>query len=80
MSLFKLLTNVHANRSEDWHDVDIPIHEFLLSWRGKLVEHRIEMNTGMIKGLGISYSGRHLSGSTNDFSIDLSTISAHRCI
>lgn len=77
---FKFLTNMHTNRSEDWHDVDIPIHEFLLSWRGKLVEHKIEMNTGMIQGLGISYSGRHLPGATSDFSLDLSRISGRRSI
>ncbi|GMH33641.1 hypothetical protein BSKO_01475 [Bryopsis sp. KO-2023] len=65
-------------RSEEWHDVDIPFHEFLLTWKGRLVQHRVEMNMSRVKGVGVSFAGRLLPGGAGRFSLDIASISAQR--
>ncbi|GAB4817331.1 hypothetical protein N2152v2_004377 [Parachlorella kessleri] len=44
-------------REGEWTDVEIPLDRFLLTWRGKLVETRVEMNPKRILSLGISLAG-----------------------
>lgn len=44
-------------REGEWQDVEIPLQRFLLTWRGKLVETRVEMNPRRVISLGISLAG-----------------------
>ena len=44
-------------REGEWTDVEIPLDRFLLTWRGKLVETRVEMNPKRVLSLGISLAG-----------------------
>lgn len=44
-------------RKGEWQEVEIPLDRFLLTWRGKLVETRMEMNPARITSIGISLAG-----------------------
>jgi hypothetical protein len=50
-------TRCTACRQGEWMDVEVPLERFLLTWRGKLVETRVEMNPKRILSLGISLAG-----------------------
>jgi NADH dehydrogenase [ubiquinone] 1 alpha subcomplex assembly factor 1 len=41
----------------EWSEVEIPLDRFLLTWRGKVIEQRVEMNPGRITGIGVSLAG-----------------------
>ena len=42
------------SRNEAWHDVRIPLHGFVLTWKGKIVPEVTQMNHSKIMSLGMS--------------------------
>ena len=42
----------------EWSEVEIPLTRFLLTWRGKVVEEKVELNAKRVTTLGISLAGR----------------------
>lgn len=44
-------------RAGEWTEVEVPLDRFLLTWRGKFVEQRVEMNPARVTGVGISLAG-----------------------
>lgn len=63
-------------RPGEWMDVEIPLSRFLLTWRGKLVETKVEMNPRRIRSLGISLAGGSELQPDGPFSLGLRSISA----
>lgn len=41
----------HPARPGEWSNVEVPLDRFLLTWRGKLVETRMEMNPRRVGAL-----------------------------
>ena len=62
-------------RSGEWSEVEIPLDRFLLTWRGKLVEQKVEMNRARITGIGISIAGGDHLQEEGEFSLGLKSIS-----
>ena len=54
---FPLLFFLSFFRAGEWTEVEVPLDRFLLTWRGKVIEQRVEMNPARITGLGISLAG-----------------------
>ena len=63
-----------------WSDVQIPLHRFLLTWKGKLVETKSEINARSVISIGISLAGsdRGTAASPGEFSLGLESIKAQR--
>ena len=61
-----------------WSDVDIPLSRFLLTWKGKLVESKMELNPQRIISLGVSLAGGEKLQHEGDFRLGLRSISAKR--
>lgn len=65
-------------RKGAWTDVDIPLDRFLLTWKGRLVESKMELSPQRIISLGISLAGGEKLQHHGDFSLGLHSISAKR--
>ncbi|KAK9791192.1 hypothetical protein WJX73_009919 [Symbiochloris irregularis] len=62
-----------------WQDVHIPLDRFLLTWRGRLVETRSEINARRVISIGISLAaGSDEVEQSGDFSLGLQHIKAER--
>lgn len=68
-------TCVHRPGPE-WQEVDVLFDEFVLSWRGRLVEERVQMNTLSVAQMGISVAGGPLQ--QGRFALDMEWIHALR--
>lgn len=60
----------------EWQEVDVLFQEFMLSWRGRLVEERVQFNTLAVVQLGISVAGGPLQ--EGRFALDMEWIHALR--
>lgn len=58
-----------------WEEVELPLDEFVLTYRGRVVEHNVEMNKSKITGLGISLLG-HEEQPEGSYSLDVQWIKA----
>ena len=58
--------------------MDIPLDRFLLTWKGRLVESKMELSPQRIISLGISLAGGEKLQHHGDFSLGLHSISAKR--
>lgn len=66
-----------ACREGEWTEVEIPLSQFLQTWKGRLVDSDEMMNPGRVMGFGISVAaGPH--GDDGDFSLGLDWIRARR--
>ena len=65
-------------RKGGWSTVAIPFEQFLLTWRGKVVEHKQEINPSRIVSLGISLAGTEQVQKPGPFSLGLDWIGAER--
>jgi len=61
-----------------WTDVDIPLDRFLLTWKGRLVERRMELHPERIISLGVSLAGGEQLQQEGDFRLGLHSITAKR--
>ena len=61
-----------------WSDVDIPLSRFLLTWKGRLVESKMELNPQRIISLGVSLAGGDKLQPQGDFRLGMHSISAKR--
>ena len=61
-----------------WTDVDIPLERFLLTWKGRLVESRMELNPQRIISLGVSLAGGEQLQPEGDFRLGLHSVTAKR--
>ncbi len=67
----------HANcRKGGWQDVTIPMHRFLQTHKGRLVETRSEMNIHRILSLGISTASLGDVKQDGPFSLGIQNIKA----
>lgn len=60
----------------EWQEVDVLFDDFMLSWRGRLVDARVEMNTLAVAQMGISVAGGPLQ--QGRFALDMEWIHALR--
>lgn len=67
---------VVLSRKGAWQEVHIPLDRFLLTWKGKLVESRVEMNTERVVSVGISVAGGGSLQEEGPFSLGLDWIKA----
>lgn len=56
----------------------IPVHQFLLTWKGQLVEQKTEINAKRVVSMGISLAGGDLLQPQGNFSLGLEWIKAER--
>lgn len=47
----------NSGRKGEWDEVHIPLHRFLLTYKGHLVEQHVEMNPARILSFGLSLAG-----------------------
>ena len=59
-----------------WQEIEIPFVNFLLTWRGRVVEEQMELNSGRITSLGIALAGREDLQEEGPFRLDLDWIAA----
>lgn len=62
--------------SGEWKEVEIPLKKFVLTWRGKIVERKIEMNASRISGIGISLAGGENMQEEGPFKLGIDWIAA----
>lgn len=66
-------------RKDEWSDVHIPFKRFLLTWKGKLVETRSEINARSIISISISLAGSDSKTPANpQFHLGIDYIKAQR--
>lgn len=65
-------------RENQWQDVEIPFSRFLLTWKGRLVETKTEMNPARITSIGISLAGGEELQPEGEFRLDIDYIAARR--
>lgn len=67
-------------REGQWQDVAIPLHHFLLTWKGQLVEQKTEINAKRVISVGISLAGGEALQLQGTFSLGLEWVRAERRI
>ena len=65
-------------RKGQWESVAIPLHQFLLTWKGQLVEQKTEINAKRIVSMGISLAGGEALQPQGNFNLGLEWIKAER--
>lgn len=65
-------------RQGQWESVAIPLHHFLLTWKGQLVEQKTEINAKRVISVGISLAGGEALQPQGTFSLGLEWIKAER--
>ena len=65
-------------RKGGWQHVAIPVHQFLLTWKGQLVEQKTEINAKRVVSMGISLAGGEALQPQGNFSLGLEWIKAER--
>ncbi|KAI3426304.1 hypothetical protein D9Q98_008677 [Chlorella vulgaris] len=63
-------------RKGEWTEVEVPMHRFLLTWKGKVVEEVVELNAKRITSLGISLAGGEQLQSQGPFNLGIEWIEA----
>lgn len=66
------------HRSGTWEEVSIPIEQFVLTWKGRVVQERVEINTGRVKSLAITMAGICDGQPLGSFNLDIEWIKAAR--
>ena len=68
-----------ACRKGQWQDVAIPLDRFVLTWRGRLVEEDVPLQTAKITSISISIAGGDdASQPPGDFHLGLDYIKGAR--
>jgi NADH dehydrogenase [ubiquinone] 1 alpha subcomplex assembly factor 1 len=63
-------------RAGEWSEVEVPLDRFLLTWRGKFVEQRVEMNPARVTGVGVSLAGGEELQAEGPYSLGVEWIAA----
>ena len=69
---------VAARRQGAWQEVEVPLRRFLLTWKGRLVEERSEMNPARVFSLGIGLAGGPQLQAPGPFCLGLDWVKARR--
>lgn len=65
-------------RKGQWQSVAIPLHHFLLTWKGQLVDQKTEINAKRVISVGISLAGGDALQPPGSFNLGLEWIRAER--
>jgi hypothetical protein len=63
-------------RRDEWQEVEIPLARFLLTWKGRLVEARQEMNPRNIVSISVALAGGEDLQPAGEYALGLEWIEA----